>query len=44
VDVEVGLETPDWTEIRSGLSEGTQVVGRGAFYLKSELLLEGESE
>ncbi len=44
VDVEVGLETPDWTEIRSGLSEGLQVVGRGAFYLKSALLLEGESE
>ncbi len=40
VDVEVGLETPDWTEIRGGLAEGTQVVGRGAFYLKSELLLE----
>ena len=41
-DVEVGVVTPAWTEIRRGLEEGQQVVDRGAFYLKSELLLEGD--
>ncbi|MCA9071036.1 MAG: efflux RND transporter periplasmic adaptor subunit, partial [Planctomycetaceae bacterium] len=44
VDVKTGMETPEWTEIRSGLSGGERVVDRGAFVLKSELLLEGEDE
>ena len=42
VNVEVGLEVGDHVEIVSGLGEGDQVVERGAFYLKSELLLERE--
>ena len=42
VDVTTGLETPEWIEIRRGLKEGKRVVEKGAFVLKSELLLEGE--
>ena len=42
VDVELGLETNDQIEITSGLAAGDTVVDRGAFYLKSELLLERE--
>jgi multidrug efflux pump subunit AcrA (membrane-fusion protein) len=44
VDVSVGLETPDWVEISHGLAAGQKVVDRGAFVLKSELLLAGEEE
>jgi cobalt-zinc-cadmium efflux system membrane fusion protein len=44
VDVKTGLETGDVVEIQSGLSEGQTVVTQGAFYLKSELLLEREAE
>ncbi len=33
-----------WTEIVSGLQPEAPVVVSGAFYLKSELLLEGEEE
>jgi len=40
-DVMPGLTTPDVVEIKSGLAAGDRVVDRGAFYLKSELLLEG---
>jgi cobalt-zinc-cadmium efflux system membrane fusion protein len=42
VDVQVGLETPEWIEIESGLAAGQKVVTNGAFALKSELLLERE--
>ena len=42
VDVETGIETPDWVEVTSGLTAESQVVDQGAFYLKSELLLEKE--
>jgi membrane fusion protein, heavy metal efflux system len=42
VDVELGLETNDRIEILSGLKAGDKVVDQGAFYLKSELLLERE--
>jgi membrane fusion protein, heavy metal efflux system len=42
VDVEVGLEQNERIEIVSGLSAGDSVVDRGAFFLKSELLLERE--
>jgi cobalt-zinc-cadmium efflux system membrane fusion protein len=42
VDVELGLETNERIEIVSGLSAGDMVVDRGAFFLKSELLLERE--
>ncbi len=44
VDVTPGLETPDYVEIKSGLTAGQQVVDQGAFYLKSELLLEREAD
>lgn len=40
--VETGREANDWTEIRSGLEVGDDVVIHGAFILKSELLLEAE--
>ena len=44
VDVTVGIETPEFTEITRGLSVGQAIVDRGAFFLKSELLLEQEEE
>ncbi|HEV7225489.1 MAG TPA: efflux RND transporter periplasmic adaptor subunit [Pirellulales bacterium] len=37
-----GLETTDFVEVLDGLSAGQKVVDRGAFFLKSEMLLEGE--
>lgn len=42
VDVTTGLEAGDLVEITTGLAAGDPVVTRGAFLLKSELLLEGE--
>jgi len=42
VDVTIGLETRDWVSIESGLRPGIEVVDQGAFFLKSELLLEAE--
>ena len=42
VNVRLGLETRSAGEILEGLVAGDQVVDRGAFYLKSELLLERE--
>jgi cobalt-zinc-cadmium efflux system membrane fusion protein len=42
VDVELGLETHETIEVASGLAAGDTVVDRGAFFLKSELLLERE--
>jgi len=42
VDVETGLETPEWIEIKHGLEAGQRVVDQGVFLLKSELLLVGE--
>ena len=42
VDVTTGLETGGLVEITHGLAEGVSVVTRGAFVLKSELLLEAE--
>jgi cobalt-zinc-cadmium efflux system membrane fusion protein len=44
VDVATGLASDDWIEVKEGLKEGQLVVQQGAFLLKSELLLEGESE
>ncbi|QDU75680.1 Cobalt-zinc-cadmium resistance protein CzcB [Bremerella volcania] len=44
VPIETGLETENWTEVKQGLELGQRVVERGAFLLKSEWLLEGESE
>jgi len=42
VDVVLGEEEGEWIEVKAGLQAGDQVVRQGAFYLKSELLLEGE--
>ncbi len=42
VDVGTGIETDDFVEVTRGLEAGQQVVERGAFLLKSELLLEDE--
>ena len=44
VDVTTGIESGDLLEVTSGLAAGQQVVSRGAFVLKSELLLEKEPE
>ncbi|MFO0059512.1 MAG: efflux RND transporter periplasmic adaptor subunit [Planctomyces sp.] len=44
VDVQPGLRTDGLVEIVQGLREGDRVVAEGAFFLKSELLLQGESE
>jgi membrane fusion protein, heavy metal efflux system len=42
VDVQTEMETASGVEIRSGLKSGEMVVDGGAFFLKSELLLERE--
>lgn len=42
VNIEAGPESDDVVEVKSGLEAGQQVVVRGAFTLKSELLLEDE--
>jgi cobalt-zinc-cadmium efflux system membrane fusion protein len=44
VDVATGQASEDWVEVTKGLSPGELVVTKGAFLLKSELLLMGESE
>ena len=44
VDIVTGLTSNEWIEVTEGLSLGELVVDQGAFLLKSELLLEGESE
>lgn len=44
VDVKVGARTQDWVAIDGGLALEQRVVTRGAFLLKSELLLEREEE
>ncbi len=44
VDVSTGRAADDWVEVTGGLSPGDLVVTNGAFLLKSELLLQGESE
>jgi multidrug efflux pump subunit AcrA (membrane-fusion protein) len=41
-DVQTGERTDAWVEIRDGLADAAPVVVQGAFYLKSELLLERE--
>lgn len=43
VNVETGIEHGGFVEVTKGLEAGQQVVSRGAFLLKSELLLEDEA-
>jgi hypothetical protein len=43
-DVQTGIETDALIEVTSGLDEGDEVASRGAFLLKSRLLLEKETE
>ncbi len=42
-DIETGIETDTLVEVTRGLAEGEEVVSRGAFLLKSRLLLEKEA-
>ncbi len=42
--VEVGRQSGDRAEIKSGLTEGTKVVASGAFMLKSQLILQNETD
>ena len=44
VDIETGVRTNGLIEVLSGLKSGDKVVSEGGFFLKSELLLQGESE
>jgi cobalt-zinc-cadmium efflux system membrane fusion protein len=44
VTVQTGMLEADWAEVTEGLTEGTSVVTSGCFELKSELLLERETE
>ncbi len=44
VDVTTGQASEDWVEVTEGLTPGQLVVTGGAFLLKSEMLLQGESE
>jgi len=44
VDVSTGEASESWVEVTRGLSAGELVVTKGAFLLKSELLLMGKSE
>ncbi len=44
VDVSTGRSSDEWIEVTEGLAPGDLVVTNGAFLLKSELLLQGESE
>lgn len=44
VDVSTGHTSEDWIEVKEGLEPGQLVVTKGAFLLKSELLLQGEGD
>jgi cobalt-zinc-cadmium efflux system membrane fusion protein len=44
VDVTTGTETDAWIAVLQGLDAGQEIVDQGAFFLKSELLLEREAE
>lgn len=44
VDIQRGIQNAGMVEVLSGLNAGDYVVSSGGFYLKSELLLKGESE
>lgn len=44
VDVETGVRTNGLVEVLAGLKSGDRIVSEGGFFLKSELLLQGEAE
>jgi Cu(I)/Ag(I) efflux system membrane fusion protein len=44
VDIQAGQHSGGLVEVLSGLTSGEKVVVSGGFYLKSELLLQGEAE
>jgi cobalt-zinc-cadmium efflux system membrane fusion protein len=44
VDIETGVRTNGLVEVLAGLKSGDKVVSEGGFILKSEMLLQGESE
>ena len=44
VNIETGVRTNGLVEVLAGLKSGDKVVSEGGFFLKSELLLQGESE
>jgi cobalt-zinc-cadmium efflux system membrane fusion protein len=44
VDIQPGQHLSGMVEVLSGLTQGNRVVSHGAFFLKSELLLQGEVE
>jgi len=44
VDIQPGQHLSGMVEVLSGLTRGNRVVSHGGFYLKSELLLQGETE
>ncbi len=44
IDVSTGQASEEWVEVTEGLQPGQLVVTHGAFLLKSEFLLQGESE
>lgn len=39
--VEIGLSTPEWVEIRSGLAPGSEYVTKGSFTIKADILKHG---
>lgn len=41
--VELGLSTPEWVEVRSGLSAGSEYVTKGSFIIKADILKHGAS-
>jgi RND family efflux transporter MFP subunit len=42
--IEAGRQTGDRVEVKSGLAEGDRIVGSGAFFLKSDLILQNEPD
>lgn len=39
--IEVGLSTPEWVEVKSGLSAGSEYVSKGSFIIKADILKHG---
>lgn len=39
--IELGLSTPEWAEVKSGLSAGSEYVTKGSFTIKADILKHG---